>query len=134
VLGVGTAHGTHIGPDTTAQAEECSDPVSQPGFYVVDGVSVLTTKDGDKVNVDYHMVAAAPDFSLPNPMLDAEGTFVIAGGTGRFAGATGGGVILAQGLISFAGGVFSSTISTTYDGTVALDLKPEKTKAKSKAK
>jgi hypothetical protein len=125
VNGSGEARGSVIGR-ATATATECSDPVIQPGTFVVHGKGVFTTHNGDQLFLEYFETSNAPDFSVPNPVLFDSGHFVVQGGTGRFEGATGGGHIEAVVTISFANGVFSADVVAEYDGTITLDERPAK--------
>lgn len=93
ILGNGAAQGTQIGHGTW-QSGECADFASMPGFIVVNGTATLTAANGDQVSFRYAVSTPFPDAT---GAFHARGTYVITGGTGRFAGATGGGAISADG-------------------------------------
>jgi len=91
----GTAAGTHIGPGTWTHSE-CIDPFSQaPKAHVV-GEGVLIASNGDRLVIDFDALADLPDAT---GQIHPRGTYTIAGGTGRFAGATGNGSLAVDGIV-----------------------------------
>jgi hypothetical protein len=79
----GTGNATHLGRLTTDQSH-CATPTS-PAF--TDGLFTLTAANGDQLLGTY-----SGDFvPLDPPLFSIDGQFTFTGGTGRFAGATGGG-------------------------------------------
>src|SRR5262245_41380575 len=93
VFATGSALGTHVGNGLWSQSE-CVDPFSNaPNVHVV-GVGTITAANGDVLIVDYDATTAPPD---ADNQIHPRGTFTVAGGTGRFAGATGGGSLAVDG-------------------------------------
>jgi hypothetical protein len=81
IVGPGTA--THLGRLTTDQSH-CAEPTS---LAFTDGEFTLTAANGDELRGTYF-----GDFvPLEPPLFTIDGHFTFTGGTGRFAGATGGG-------------------------------------------
>jgi len=126
VLGKGTAKGTHLSSHSTATAEECSDELVKPGFFVVHGMGTFTTPNGDTLYLDYHEESNAPDFTQDpcDCVLYDSGTFTVVGGTGRFDGATRSGTISAVVPIFFDpfDPVYplKAHVTAQYDGTITL--------------
>lgn len=89
----GTAAGRPIGPYGTWQDQETVCTLTTPGEYDITGTAVIGGNDGDRVFVGYHVTAplAGPGVTTIYPA----GTFWVNGGTGDYAGATGGGTISA---------------------------------------
>ena len=81
---VGTGHATHLGLFTGTQSQ-CVDPAT--GAFS-SGHFTLTGANGDTISGTHsgQLVMTSPTTATIN------GVFVITGGTGRFSGATGGGV------------------------------------------
>ena len=106
----GTALGTHAGAGTWA-ATECVDFLSHPGQLLAHGHAVLTAADGSQLVIDYDNVSGMPD---ANGDVFPVGTYTVSSGTGRFAGSTGSGSLVAVGhTATFTG-------SGTLDGTIVL--------------
>jgi hypothetical protein len=109
VTASGTASGTRIGAGLFTQ-DECVDPVSHlPKFHIV-GEAVLTAANGDLLIVGYEGLAdpvVPPAFAL-----DLSGTFEIAGGTGRFADATG------SGSLTVTGTANGGDETAVFEGTI----------------
>jgi hypothetical protein len=109
VIASGTASGTRVGNSLWSQSE-CVDPFSDfPNVHVA-GVGTITAADGDVLIVDYEAVTLPPD---ANNQIHPHGTFTIAGGTGRFAEATGGGSLAADGTAN-------GSETVVFDGTIRL--------------
>ncbi len=109
VTASGTALGTHVGTALWSDSETL-DPCSQaPNVHVV-GDGVLTAASGDELLIHYDMTTPFPD---ANFQIHPRGTFTITGGTGRFTGASGGGLIAVDGT---AGGAETGV----FDGTIVL--------------
>jgi hypothetical protein len=87
---VATASGwaTHLGARTMASFDECANFVEEPGRVHVYGTVVLTSHRGDELHLTVDKVGNAPDAA---GNVHVAGPFTVTGGTGRFAGATGGG-------------------------------------------
>jgi hypothetical protein len=104
----GRGHGIRMGR-VTADMSHCiiDDPAA---VEFIDGRLTLTAASGDQVFATYSgvNVPAAGGLNL------LEGTFTITGGTGRFAGATGGGTL--TGTADPATGTGSGVL----DGTIVL--------------
>jgi hypothetical protein len=108
VVASGTASGTHIGNGTWSQ-NECVDPFSQaPKVHVV-GEGVITAANGDRLIVDYDALTDPPDPTTGE--IHPRGTYTIAGGTGRFAGATGTGSLAVDGIAN-------DGETAVFDGTI----------------
>jgi hypothetical protein len=91
----GTGNARHMGSITWVSNETvnlCSNPA---GGDVV-GQLTITAANGDLVNFSYQTLAHL-DFSTNE--VSASGNWAITGGTGRFAGASGHGVITANGSL-----------------------------------
>lgn len=108
VSGTGHGHATHMGASVIT-VDECVDFVREPGRVHVYGSFVLTAGNGDTLEVSVDKVG-----DPPGPTGDAfvSGPYVVRGGTGRFAGATGGGVT------STDANVFTSTATADLIGTL----------------
>jgi hypothetical protein len=106
----GTALGTHIGTGGWADSETLN-PCSEffPLVHVV-GNGVFTAANGDTLLIHYDMLTPFPDAT---GQIHPRGTFTITGGTGRFAGASGGGAIAVDGT---AGGAETAV----FDGTIVV--------------
>ena len=110
-LGTGVAQ--HLGRVTwqaTEVADFCVDPAN-PGLAAVSGQLVVTAANGDQLTASGQSTVHA-DFAKDT--LTITGTFTITGGTGRFAGATGGGTVTGGGslLPPFA-------VATVFEGRIA---------------
>jgi hypothetical protein len=117
VVANGTAKGTEISSHATTYAEECTTPDYVNGRFYVHGLGTFTAPDGSVLSIEYYEDAPVPDFVTGQPFHD-EGTFTITGGTGRFAGATGSGTVVADGAIDPA--TYTATVSASYDGVIQL--------------
>lgn len=83
----GAGHALHLGR-IKVQQSHCIDLTSPDPLAFTDGVFTLTAANGDTVTGTYGgrlQPTVTPD------LFYIDGTFVITGGTGRFAGASGGG-------------------------------------------
>jgi len=91
-------------------ANFCVDP-SDPSLAAVTGTIVITAANGDQLTESYTSTVHA-DFAAGT--LTATGDYQVAGGTGRFAGATGSGTLNVSGSLAppFA-------VSGTYTGSIA---------------
>ena len=101
--------GTHLGGKATLDARECATPVA--GVNHVDGQGTFTSTDGAQIFFHYGGTSPLPDFATGE--IAEQLTFSITGGTGRFAGATGGGVLRTHGN-------FFVSVTGEYDGTIKL--------------
>lgn len=94
----GTGVALHLGKVTwtaTEVANFCVEPAN-PGFATASGQLVVTAANGDQLTASGLSTVRA-DFA--GSTLTITGTFTITGGTGRFAGATGGGTITGSGSL-----------------------------------
>ena len=106
----GTATGTHVGAGTWTHSE-CIDPFSQaPKVHVV-GEGVLVASNGDLLVIDFDALADLPDPGTGE--IHPRGTYTIVDGTGRFAGATGNGSLVVDGIVG-------QTETAVLDGTIRL--------------
>lgn len=109
----GTGQATHLGRVTWSTSEVanfCVDP-NDPSRGAVTGTLVITAANGDQLTASYQTTLSV-DFA--SGTLTATGPFVVTGGTGRFAGATGGGTATASGSLAPPFGV-----TGTFVGTIA---------------
>ena len=109
----GTGVALHLGRVTwtaTEVANFCVDPAN-PGLGLATGQLVVTAANGDRLTANGQSTVQA-DFA--GGTLTITGTFTITGGTGRFAGATGGGTITGGGslLPPFA-------VATLFEGEIS---------------
>jgi hypothetical protein len=110
VIASGSAVGTQVGQGTWAQ-NECVDPFSQaPKVHVV-GQGIIVAANGDRLIVDYDALTDPPDPTTGE--IHPRGTYTIAGGTGRFADATGKGTLAADGIAN-------GSETAVFDGTIRL--------------
>lgn len=106
----GAGHASHLGR-VTATSTEVLDFTASPGRLTVrDGRLVMVAANGDELHWSYGGGGPLPDANGNTPIT---GTFVITGGTGRFAGASGGGI--AKGVAS----VVTNIVSLSYRGTIS---------------
>ena len=94
--GHGTGNAQHLGAITWV-SHETVDVCSDPAGGIVSGQITLTAANGDQLSGEYHAVAIL-DFVAGQ--VTANGQLQFTGGTGRFAGASGSGVISAQGSLA----------------------------------
>ena len=81
---ISDAEGTfaHLGR-TTMHSEHCTPT----GDFITGGAMTLVAANGDQLEIEYNAFAPFPP---PTTVIHGTGDFEITGGTGRFAGATGG--------------------------------------------
>ena len=109
----GTGIGQHLGALSWASEEVanfCVDP-NDPERAAVTGAFTMTASNGDQITGTYVTVVLA-DFAAGT--LTADGEFVVTGGTGRFAEASGSGAVRVTGslLPPFdVAGTFAGTIT-----------------------
>jgi hypothetical protein len=118
ITGTADAAGTHIGDRATFATNECAQPNFQTGVNQVDGQAVVTATDGDQIFIHYHGQSPAPlpkeyggDGSFHDDL-----SFDITGGTGRFADASGGGRLTADGNIYDV----PTVVKSRLQGTIAM--------------
>jgi hypothetical protein len=87
---------SHLGNATWESTETANFCTNPEGVDVV-GEFTLTAANGDKVFGTYTTLLH-PNFETQT--LSASGQYVVTGGTGRFDGATGGGLIVATGSLA----------------------------------
>lgn len=108
VVASGAAIGNEIGAAQWNDTE-CASLVAQPGSIVITGTLTLTAANGDELFIDYTATTPLPDAT---GAIHPAGTFTIVGGTGRFAGATGGGTLTADANVT------SPATTATLVGTI----------------
>src|SRR5262245_25628767 len=106
------ASGSHIGGKGAFSARECATPDYATGINHVDGEGVFTSTDGAQIFFHYGGTSPLPDTTTG--LISEELGFSITGGTGRFAGASGGGVLRTSGN-------FFVSVTGEYAGTIELD-------------
>lgn len=106
--GEGTA--TRLG-NAMWSATECVDLLANPGrSHVRDGRAVLTSAKGE-LHLSYEADGALPDLAGD---VHVTGPYVITGGTGRFAGASGSGTLTGD------ANVYTSIAQVDLTGTLSL--------------
>jgi hypothetical protein len=108
VVAVGTATGTELGNGSWNDTE-CA-AFTADGIRIT-GALTLTAANGDRLFVSYSALTAFPDAT---GAIHPAGTFTVTGGTGRFAQATGGGVLAADANVA------APATTATIDGTIEL--------------
>jgi hypothetical protein len=109
VVASGSAIGTDIGAGAWNDHEFAA---FTPNGFDITGSLTLTAANGDELFVTYHATSSYPDPTTGD--FSPAGTFTIVGGTGRFAGAAGGGT-----LTAYANATDPAT-TATLDGTIEL--------------
>ena len=106
----GTGTASHLGKSTNSGHVAVTGPSSCANGFAVQNDEVLTsTDDGDQITLTIH------DESCPisSGVYHGVGTYVVTGGTGRFAGATG------QGTFDGHGDFNQGTLTFTLTGTIS---------------
>jgi hypothetical protein len=104
----GAGNAFKLGNSTNSSAITIVGPAACTGGFAVHGVETLTAADGEQ------LTWTVDDDACPTAtpgIYEISAAFTIAGGTGRFAGATGGGTIECLG--NFANGTFDFTTTGT---------------------
>jgi hypothetical protein len=101
---------THLGRFTLVGVEEVNF-CSTEGDVAVVGALTMTAANGDKLDMEYTAIGFADETGT---VLTIQADFVFAGGTGRFADATGSGVILVTAFLA-EGLPFVATMKGTID-------------------
>lgn len=110
LTGSGAGYASHLGK-VTLTTTETLDFVTSPGSLVIrDGRMVMVAANGDELRWAYEGIGSLPD---ADGISELTGTFVITGGTGRFADATGGGTFLGT------GSTVTGVATVSYQGTIA---------------
>ncbi len=104
--GSGTA--THLGA-ITESGSYCVLEFVGPGLARLAGEGTQTAANGDKLMFEFNEIA-----NFNTVPFTAVGTFTITGGTGRFAGATGGGTFNTTGTVLEVG----FALHINYTGTI----------------
>ena len=105
----GAGQASHLGR-VTLTSTEILDLTASPGRLTVrDGQMVMVAANGDELHWRYSGGGPLPDANGDSPIT---GTFVITGGTGRFADASGGGTV--EGMAS----VVTNIASLSYRGSI----------------
>jgi hypothetical protein len=108
VVAAGSATGTEVGSGSWNDTEFAAFTASG---LDINGTLTLTAANGDELFVQYHATTPFPDAT---GAIHPVGTFTITGGTGRFANATGGGTLAADGNVA------NPATTATLDGTIDL--------------
>jgi len=109
----GSGNASKLGNSTNYSAITIVGPASCEGGFAVHGVETLTAADGEQ------LIWTVDDEACPTAttgIYQISGAFTIVGGTGRFAGATGGGTI------DCLGNFGNRTFDFTVTGTVSQPL------------
>src|SRR5262245_26020901 len=107
---VGKGLASHLGKTTTSGTLAIVGPAACVGGFAVEMHDVLTGPGGDQLFVTITMNACP----VGENVYDGAGTWVVTGGTGRLAGATGGGTF--SGLGDFGAG----TVTCNLNGTISV--------------
>ncbi len=105
---VGTGPVTHMGNTTHTITLTLEAPIA-PGLYPGYGTNTLVAANGDTVDIAYVGILDATTGG-------AGGRFTVTGGTGRFSGASGGGIFAALVDLSFPSG---QPMTYTFDGGIS---------------
>ncbi|MFJ7152777.1 hypothetical protein ACIQVT_32070 [Streptomyces sp. NPDC100445] len=87
VTAQGSAAGAPIGGNGTWQDQEKACTLSLPGQYDINGTAVIGAGAGNTITLTYHLTAPLTE----TPVVHPSGTYLVTGGTGAYAYATGGG-------------------------------------------
>ena len=108
--------GTHLGRSTSSGvgaitlyiAEQCTTPSGGPGtpFESYQAVTIVAA-NGDQLTANSNVSGCGDGVTVAEPV----GTYTITGGTGRFEGATGTGIVAAVAL--------GISLSNTWTGTIS---------------
>lgn len=109
----GTGNASHLGK-VTLSSSDCILLVGTNGFFFFSTQFVLTAANGDQM---YGKYQGALGSTPASPVPQISGTFEVTGGNGRFAGATGSGVIDGYEDINFSTGIGQGQIRLT--GSIA---------------
>jgi len=106
----GVGHASHLGK-VTFSTTETLDFVSTMGALVVqDGRMVMVAANGDELRWAYEGTGSPPDEDGVSALT---GTFLVTGGTGRFADATG------SGTFEGTGNAVTGVAIVSYRGTIS---------------
>jgi hypothetical protein len=83
----------------------------------VDGHMTLVAANGDELHMTYEVVSDPAGIPTPGTVITATGDYVIVGGTGRFANATG--EVDGTTLVTFTGLGTPWPFTMTWDGTLS---------------
>jgi hypothetical protein len=113
---VGEGHASHMGR-VGVELSDCPLPQADGTFQFRRGQLILTGSNGDKLFIAYEGVLAPVATTAIDGKFGVTATYEVAGGTGRFAGATGGGEVTGDYLFAEYGGVgnylFTGILSST---------------------
>jgi hypothetical protein len=111
----GTGEATPLGAFTwVAHVVDDTDPEEQ-GLGIAEGVGTIAAANGDAVYVKFGFIRRPP---LEPNLLRWESVWLVTGGKGRFAGATGSGVSRIEVIPPTATNP-AATTSVTWDGTIS---------------
>ena len=106
----GVGHASHLGK-VTLSTTETLDFVTTPGTLLVqDGRMVMVAANGDELRWAYEGTGSAPDEQGVSTLT---GIFLVTGGTGRFADATG------SGTFTGTGNAVTGVAIVSYRGSIA---------------
>lgn len=110
LMGSGVGHASHLG-NVTVSTTETLDFVTSPGSLVIrDGTMVMVAANGDELRWAYEGSGSMPDAQGVSAF---SGTFLVTGGTGKFADATG------SGTFDGTGSTLTGVAIVSYLGRIA---------------
>lgn len=109
---VGSGQATHMG-NATDDGEVVLSPLDNAGCYPNFNTETLTAANGDQLVLQWHDRACP----IGPTSFHSNGDWVVVGGTGRFADATGSGTF--AGEADFGPGLSPGTFNLTFTGTIS---------------
>jgi hypothetical protein len=110
LTGSGVGHASHLGNVSVSNTETLDFVTSPGGLAIRDGRMVMVAANGDELHWAYEGAGSLPDTQGVSAF---SGTFLVTGGTGRFADATGSGTFYGT------GDTVTGVANVAYHGTIA---------------